>query len=97
MKMAHPVYQVWTFLMVVLFCFVISFVAKIEGTPALLYIPIVQPCSPAEYLTVSVDLQTGILQPNIAYCGKYNSGTIHLTEMVTTQPNYYKSYREVAL
>lgn len=40
----------------------------IEGSPALLYIPIVKPCSPDEQLTVSVDLQTGSYSPSIAHC-----------------------------
>ncbi|XP_022095205.1 mediator of RNA polymerase II transcription subunit 14-like [Acanthaster planci] len=39
----------------------------IENTPPLLYVPIIEPCSQSEYLTVSVDMQTGSYQPYIAH------------------------------
>ncbi|XP_038050987.1 mediator of RNA polymerase II transcription subunit 14-like [Patiria miniata] len=40
---------------------------RIEGTPPLLCVPIVEPCSQSEYLTISVDMQTGAYQPYIAH------------------------------
>ncbi|XP_030837871.1 mediator of RNA polymerase II transcription subunit 14 [Strongylocentrotus purpuratus] len=41
----------------------------VEGSPSLLYIPVVKPCSEDEQLMVSVDMQTGSYIPSIAHCG----------------------------
>nr|XP_054771288.1 mediator of RNA polymerase II transcription subunit 14-like [Lytechinus pictus] len=41
----------------------------VEGSPSLLYIPVVKPCSDDEQLVVSVDMQTGSFIPSIAHCG----------------------------
>ncbi|XP_072035034.1 mediator of RNA polymerase II transcription subunit 14-like isoform X2 [Amphiura filiformis] len=68
--------------------------STIEGTPALLYLPIVEPCSPAEYLTVSVDLQTGVLQPNIAHC---ETGLLEeIEECLNSDPSKLASFQYIA-
>ncbi|XP_071483080.1 mediator of RNA polymerase II transcription subunit 14-like [Diadema antillarum] len=41
---------------------------QVSGTPPLLKIPIVKPCSDDEQLIVSVDMQTGFYNPSTAHC-----------------------------
>ncbi|XP_033637879.1 mediator of RNA polymerase II transcription subunit 14-like [Asterias rubens] len=43
----------------------------IEGTPAILYMPIIEPCSQSEYLTITIDMQTGTYQPYIAHADSF--------------------------
>ncbi|XP_033107464.1 mediator of RNA polymerase II transcription subunit 14-like [Anneissia japonica] len=47
----------------------ISTKAVIQGNPPVLSIAILEPCGPSEYLTISVDMQTGLFQPYVAHAG----------------------------
>ncbi|XP_071949525.1 mediator of RNA polymerase II transcription subunit 14-like [Antedon mediterranea] len=47
----------------------ISSKAIIQGNPPVLSIAILEPCSQAEHLTISVDMQTGLFQPHVAHAG----------------------------